>query len=251
MSAFFSGTDLNTLRQEGLLRNNFVSLIVNNEGTYDAAITRKYDVEKELEVNTTYKYFDKGDFKINPLVNIDDTIIEYSKLSIIKPIQVFNPFELEERVKELTKVETYLYKDNYFRNYKTNLIQKDLFDDRFNDKFDSKQEFKVRDLLSETIALKLITGSILPEANNTTNLEEISVKVYNKFQALFTNDEMYRNYVDGMMDFILQEFLPEHYGIDENSAYDVVISVIEVLKSIKEQNSFIVLLIDILNDYYE
>ena len=41
MSTMFSGTDINTLREEGNERNCFVSLIVNNAGTYNAAVTRK------------------------------------------------------------------------------------------------------------------------------------------------------------------------------------------------------------------
>ena len=36
---FFSGTDLNTLQEEGSDMNNFLSLIVNNAGQYTAAIT--------------------------------------------------------------------------------------------------------------------------------------------------------------------------------------------------------------------
>lgn len=50
MPSFFSGTDLNTLREEGNDRNHFVSLIVNNEGKYTAAITRKvkYSAVREL-----------------------------------------------------------------------------------------------------------------------------------------------------------------------------------------------------------
>lgn len=41
MATFFSGTDLNTLRDEGNDQVHFVSLIVNNAGNYTAAITRK------------------------------------------------------------------------------------------------------------------------------------------------------------------------------------------------------------------
>ena len=43
MKTFFSGTDLHTLNVEGNERNHFVSLIVNNEGTYTAGITRKIE----------------------------------------------------------------------------------------------------------------------------------------------------------------------------------------------------------------
>lgn len=58
MLTFFSGTDVNTLKEEGKDRNNFVSLIVNNEGVYTAAITRKtkiYNAKLEVE----YPFFNQ------------------------------------------------------------------------------------------------------------------------------------------------------------------------------------------------
>ena len=41
MSTFFSGTDTNTLKEEGASMPHFVSLIVNNKGEYTAAITSR------------------------------------------------------------------------------------------------------------------------------------------------------------------------------------------------------------------
>ena len=52
MSTFFSGTDQNTLQEEGAERNHFVSLIVNNAGKYTAGITRKIKYKKSI----TYSY---------------------------------------------------------------------------------------------------------------------------------------------------------------------------------------------------
>lgn len=54
MSAFFSGTDNNTLIQEGTERNHFLSLIVNNAGSYVARITRKVTQTSEVEATTKY-----------------------------------------------------------------------------------------------------------------------------------------------------------------------------------------------------
>lgn len=48
LGAFFSGEDRGTIQQEGINRNNFVSLVVDTRGTYVAAITRR------LEINTVY-----------------------------------------------------------------------------------------------------------------------------------------------------------------------------------------------------
>ena len=61
MSTFFSSTDLNTLVQEGTNCNHFVSLIVNNEGTYTAGITRKIVKETKAQISATYtenSYYD-------------------------------------------------------------------------------------------------------------------------------------------------------------------------------------------------
>ena len=54
MATFFSGTDIATLRQEGETLNHFLSLIVNNEGTYTAKITRKLVRKVKAEAVITY-----------------------------------------------------------------------------------------------------------------------------------------------------------------------------------------------------
>lgn len=60
MSTFFSGTDTVTLREEGIDRNNFVSLIVNNAGTYTAAITRRIK-SKQVKESVSYEFFGDGE----------------------------------------------------------------------------------------------------------------------------------------------------------------------------------------------
>lgn len=60
MSTFFSGTDTATLKEEGRDRNNFVSLIVNNAGTYTAAITRRVK-SKQVKESVSYEFFGDGE----------------------------------------------------------------------------------------------------------------------------------------------------------------------------------------------
>lgn len=61
MQTFFSGTDINTLHSEGDEQNHFVSLIINNAGLYNAAITRKVKGERKTVTTgtetLTYKSF--------------------------------------------------------------------------------------------------------------------------------------------------------------------------------------------------
>lgn len=60
MSTFFSETDTATLKEEGRDRNNFVSLIVNNAGTYTAAITRRVK-SKQVKESVSYEFFGDGE----------------------------------------------------------------------------------------------------------------------------------------------------------------------------------------------
>lgn len=69
MQTFFSGTDINTLYSEGDEQNHFVSLIINNAGSYNAAITRKVKGERKTVTtgteSLTYKSFNNVEKVIN------------------------------------------------------------------------------------------------------------------------------------------------------------------------------------------
>lgn len=58
MATFFSATDDSTLVEEGKDRNFFVSLIVNNAGTYTAAVTRKSTIIGKVVNYVTKKSMD-------------------------------------------------------------------------------------------------------------------------------------------------------------------------------------------------
>lgn len=62
MAAFFSGQDVFTLGDNAPDMNRFFSLIVNNEGTYKAAITRKNETKEKVERLNTYKSFEDTQF---------------------------------------------------------------------------------------------------------------------------------------------------------------------------------------------
>ena len=114
MSCFFSGTDTQTLREEGNDRNCFVSLIVNNEGTYCAAITRKVKEKKEVTTyhyGKSYEFFGDGEVKIEPPYQapdvkqkyIDVEAIEYFMLDVERET-VDNPLGyLDTRFEEIEK----------------------------------------------------------------------------------------------------------------------------------------------------
>lgn len=111
MSAFFSGTDLETLRSEGQNTNCFVSLIVNNAGTYCAAITRKIKEKKEVTTyhfGKSYEFFGAGEVKVDsveaPEVHQkceDVEAIEYFDLEIDRHIVANELDYLDKRFEEI------------------------------------------------------------------------------------------------------------------------------------------------------
>lgn len=111
MGAFFSGTDLATLKSEGLDTNCFVSLIVDTRGTYAAAVTRKIQKKSEVTVKylgQSYEFFGDGEIPISndgteTTQVVDETVIEYFELDVERHA-VTNPLDyLDRRFEEIEK----------------------------------------------------------------------------------------------------------------------------------------------------
>lgn len=81
-STFFSSTDQETLLSEGLKRDNFVSLIVNNEGIYSASITRKCTSIITAKYSSTYDFENTSIDYESKYKDSSNTFIEYFKLDI-------------------------------------------------------------------------------------------------------------------------------------------------------------------------
>lgn len=115
MPAFFSGTDMDTLKEEGNTLNHFLSLIVNNAGNYVARITRKVNVNALTKIKTecvgSSYYNTYGNEKVDLEVNkrsesvvekaTNEFYIEWFNMSIDKK-EVVRPYdELDRRIKEI------------------------------------------------------------------------------------------------------------------------------------------------------
>lgn len=98
-SAFFSGTDLNTLNKEGRDTNSFVSLIVNNAGQYVAAVTER--IEKHIKKYITNKAYSFAESPNDTTEEIEsyDTEVRYYDLNIIK--EGCNMSDLDTRIQEI------------------------------------------------------------------------------------------------------------------------------------------------------
>lgn len=84
MATFFSGTDIATLNEEGTDRNNIVSLIVNNDGTYNAAITRRCTAVGRVKETVSYPFFGEGDLSFEDEYDTEETYLEYYHFDIVR-----------------------------------------------------------------------------------------------------------------------------------------------------------------------
>ena len=194
MSTFFSGTDTATLKEEGRDRNNFVSLIVNNAGTYTAAITRRVKRYSQSKDMLVYEFFgdgEKQDTKEYTQDGIEE--IEWFYLKIEKEGENYSFPDMDARLEEIKqakaekakKAQTPTYQGGYkpviANSYGTkagpaNLVKKEankpkvvqptLFDDIDDLPFEEEYDIPYGQVSFDKVTLKflvlqLITGSII------------------------------------------------------------------------------------------
>ena len=192
MQTFFSGTDTATLKEEGKDRNNFVSLIVNNAGTYTAAITRRVK-SKQVKESVSYEFFGDGEkHDTKEYVSSADEI-EWFYLKIEKEGEDYSFSDMAARLEEIKqikaekakKAQTPVYQGGYkpviansysTKTYPANLVKKEadkskmfqptLFDDIDNLPFGDNYSLPYSQVTFDkttlkSLVLQLITGSII------------------------------------------------------------------------------------------
>lgn len=192
MSTFFSGTDTATLKEEGRDRNNFVSLIVNNAGSYTAAITRRIK-SKQVKESVSYEFFGDGEKHDAKEYVSDADEIEWFYLKIEKEDENYSFPDMAARLEEIKqakaekvkKAQTPVYQGSYkpviANSYGTkadpaNLVKKEtkkpkvvqtsLFDDVDDLPFEVGYDIPYGQVTFDKVTLKslvlqLITGSII------------------------------------------------------------------------------------------
>lgn len=195
MSTFFSGTDTATLKEEGRDRNNFVSLIVNNAGSYTAAITRRIKSKQVME-SVSYEFFGDGEKQDTREYVSDADEIEWFYLKIEKEGENYSFPDMAARLEEIKqakaeraekakKAQTPVYQGGYkpviANSYNTKagpanfvknevdkpkVVQPILFDDTDDLPFDDNYNLPYGQVTFDKVTLKslvlqLITGSII------------------------------------------------------------------------------------------
>lgn len=102
MKAFFSGTDSTELNATGKTRDVYVSLIVNNEGSYVAKVTRR--VQKKANVEWQVSYSDlSGNRIVTKSEEVKNIELEIYDCEIVNPTFNDIKFTLEEQIKKASK----------------------------------------------------------------------------------------------------------------------------------------------------
>lgn len=285
MSTFFSGTDTATLQEEGNERNHFVSLIVNNEGKYTAAITRKVEYTTIVK-SISYEGF-SGKVNLEEEEEYNDKEIEYFYLNV----QIENPndevfTELSSRIDEIKKKkpQTSAFSPNTAYGYsyptrtasaveKPTVIQPTLFDDSDWDFPQKKKEVindwgnywdkkltpktnKSNELVSkediEKIMNQLLTGSVTITKVDKDTKEKLIKTIDKRFSARFGNTPeglaMFKYWATDFMEFLLW------YSIDDPDADECFVTT-EIADKVTSELSklpsspFIDIYIDLLSHY--
>lgn len=287
MSTFFSGTDTATLKEEGMDRNNFVSLIVNNAGTYTAAITRRVK-SKQVKESVSYEFFGDGEkHDTKEYVSSADEI-EWFYLKIEKEGENYSFPDMAARLEEIKqakaeraeKAQTPVYQGGYkpviANSYGTkagpaNLVKKEadkpkvvqptLFDNvddlPFEDGYDIPYGQVTFDKTTlKSLVLQLITGSIIISNDSKIDITKwarsiptLYEKRFGKGKAGMDNFKIWaETYTEYLTWYITDEKL-EELGFDETEICAICAhDMIEELTKLPE-NDYIKGYIDALQKY--
>lgn len=287
MSTFFSGTDTATLKEEGRDRNNFVSLIVNNAGTYTAAITRRVK-SKQVKESVSYEFFGDGEkHDTKEYVSSADEI-EWFYLKIEKEGENYSFPDMAARLEEIKqakaertkKAQTPVYQGGYkpviANSYGTkagpaNLVKKEadrkdlnqrtLFDDVDDLPFEEEYEIPYGQVTFDkttlkSLVLQLITGSIIISNDSKIDITKWAKSMPALYEKRFGKGKVGMNnfkiwaetYTEYLTWYITDEKL-EELGFDETEICAICAhDMIEELTKLPE-NDYIKGYIDALQKY--
>ncbi len=240
MSTFFSNTDTATLKEEGRDRNHFISLIVNNAGSYTAAITRR--VKSKRTVNETFSYESFEGVLVEATDSWEEEVeeIQYFHLDITKEGDVYSFSDVDARLAEIKKAKeakaktrpyaqgTFLsgrsfaessnrYLGNFSQTPKAVVEQPKLpFDAR---EIESEPPFEPADgvvpdqdvkadpKLIHSLCLQLLTGSVMIPNESKIDIKKWVNSMKSVIERRFGTDakglERYQGFIESLVEFLV------------------------------------------------
>lgn len=222
MATFFSGTDRNTLIEEGMDMPHFLSLIVNNAGVYTAKITRRVSLQTS---KITYPTFG-GESKSEEVESTVNEYLEAFPLEIDIQEDTSIKDEVTQRIKEIEAEKTAARRTDFpstkeedassegeERVYSTRefplqrtLIQPTLFPTEgiFSSKTDgSWVNIEVPQELAQRLLIQLVTGSITAGYSDKFDIEKWCSSVMERaFLRRFPDPQDLENWLDNYIEFL-------------------------------------------------
>lgn len=287
MPSFFSGIDVATLKEEGRDRNNFVSLIVNNAGTYTAAITRRIK-SKQVKESVSYEFFGDGEKQDTKEYASNADEIEWFYLKIEKEGENYSFPDMAARLEEIKqakaekakKAQIPVYQGGYkpviANSYGTkagpaNLVKKEddkpkvvqptLFDNVDDFPFDDNYNLPYGQVSFDKVTLKslvlqLITGSIIISNDSKIDITKwaksmpaLYEKRFGKGKEGMENFKMWADTYTEYLTWYVTDGKLEELGFDETEICAICAhDMIEELTKLPE-NDYIKGYIDALQKY--
>lgn len=270
MATFFSGTDTATLREEGNDRNHFVSLIVNNAGTYTAAITRKLTEKRVINTTFIYRTFDDVEKTGTRTVEVEEEVIAYNMLNIIKEGEVTEPFlEIDERLEAIKKNKAKVvatkaplsttsyhgglpftpptYQGNSKEVSKV-ARQGSLFDEEFMESEPPRKVEQIADpneltidaSVVKSITLQLITGSIAIADASRIDPVKWAGQMTKLFDKRFEKDmSLFGLWAETMVEFVVTNFVPDEFAPFEDEYVSELCQAVYMTLDKLPQNKYI------------
>lgn len=216
MEAYFSGTDMNTLKEQGSKTHVFLSLIVNNRGNYVACITKRAnDLIKKKVIRQEFGFNDSKTVEFEE--DEEAVIVSYSDVDIEKEIESDN--NILQRINELKlrKERPNLEKnytidiDNSPRNNLENVIS------------DHNATLNSNEI--NEFVLGLLYGTLIHASNINARdiIKKISIFYSNKFEDF--ND--FKEWVDSYIPFMVSRFIEQKYGYCNYACLNGVFNILE------------------------
>lgn len=284
LGAFFSGTDLATLREEGTDRIHFVSLIIDTKGTYQAAITRVVVEEMQATGFIKYPTFNGQEVTGSPVTySFNRKKLEYFMLDVERPA-IENPFsEMAARIEEVKEQKAKAAKEkaattpygNYgggYNNYgqygnwgkkedkpavpaNPNYVppvQNELpFEEPDVDVPPPYGHVKVDPGTINDLAAQLVTGDINYFKPTDTTLDELARAGEEMFEQRFEDEKLFHTWAEQYVEFLVyytEDPKLEMFD-DEVLAALIAHDLAEVLGALTTKGKYINQFIEILNRY--
>lgn len=259
MKAWFSEIDKNLLRQEGVLTDNFVSLIVNNEGNYTAVFTQCYNIHTDVtekQVHTiSYSKFG-GSTKSRNLTTEneyakDTKSLEYTPLKI-----VINPASMDDSLERFNLISGRSYRNVpvwkspsvNIGNYEERNLFSDLPSNKDVDGFIDYEDVTFNMSYMYGLCDRLIVGTPFPFSKP----DYASIERY--YTEISSKSEGFDSWLTSWVEYLLYDEIPEwleqqfpEISIDESAALlaQKLIDMVKRTSLVTYKDK----LVSILNDY--